>query len=257
MLIFGGKSVAVPGLDSVNWQMDRRCPRATDLQPRHFWTRAGVIHTVKGKKGPLRKGKKPSTRDLTYAQYQANTSRDVSWDYTADTDASVAVSNDPVTHFTWHAGAVNQYTFGVELVQDDDGSTYEDQYTEGFVPLIHAVFDNLGIQKQIPVDDKGQIILRVIERCRGGRTVVGAYAHCNQTANKPEGDPGRYAFEYLLLSGFEGFDLERNEDRDVWMDRQKALGIPLKDRDGIPGPQTVAALKAAGYKHGIWVNGRQ
>lgn len=258
MLILNSKEVDVPGLDSVNWTQDPKCPRTTDVSVRRTWIHGIVIHTVHGKRGVLKPGYKESKRDLTYAQYQAHTSRDVSWDYTVDTDASVAVSNDPGTHYTWHAGSVNPITIGIELIQDDDGALYEDQFTYGLIPLLHALCDEFAIQKQVPAR-AGSPISGVVQRLAGpdlGRDVVGVYGHRNQTHNRGFGDPGDHVFAALLADGFEGFDFDAGEDKRVWKSRQLSLGIPMSEADGVVGPKTIAALKAAGYKNGVWVNGK-
>jgi hypothetical protein len=61
---------------------------------------------------------------------------------------------------------------------------------------------------------------------------------------------------YLALqrAGYECFDLDEQEDLKVWKDRQKALGIPVAECDGVPGPKTMEALKAKGHKFGMWVH---
>ena len=55
----------------------------------------------------------------------------------------------------------------------------------------------------------------------------------------------------LATVGCESFDFGSSVDLTTWKARQATLGIAKPD--GVPGPQTVAALKAAGYPDGIWV----
>lgn len=256
MLILDGKRRNVPGLTVYNWLDTSGCPRTTDLSPRTTWVRAIVLHTVHGKVGPLRPGGKDTGRDLKYAQYQARTPRSVSWDFTVDLDGSVAQSNDPVDYFTWHATSVNKYTIGIELVQEMDGSVYEEQLAKT-VLLVGALCDHFGIQKQIPWRGDGPIdgLIPRIEK-GNGVDVVGVYGHRNQTRNRGKGDPGDHVFRALKAAGFDGFDFARDEDKTVWRARQKAVDIEPKKCDGIPGPGTRAALEQHGYRAGVWVNGQ-
>jgi hypothetical protein len=51
-------------------------------------------------------------------------------------------------------------------------------------------------------------------------------------------------------AGYEKFDFDKNEDKKVWMKRQKEYNLI---EDGFPGPATAAALNELGYKHGLWI----
>jgi hypothetical protein len=75
----------------------------------------------------------------------------------------------------------------------------------------------------------------------------------HQTTNRGKGDPGPWIFNALKNAGYELFDFDNGDDKEVWKARQKALGFADKDCDGVPGPATVRALKAANKPHGIWV----
>ena len=77
--------------------------------------------------------------------------------------------------------------------------------------------------------------------------------HRNQTTNKGPGDPGDSLFVALKNAGYELFDFDNKDDLNVWKQRQASLGLVPSDVDGVPGPKTVAALKAHGHKHGLWV----
>lgn len=62
----------------------------------------------------------------------------------------------------------------------------------------------------------------------------------------------------LRARGVEAFDFAQEEDIHVWQERQRELNKRGHDLvvDGIPGPKTTAALKAEGYRNGIWALGR-
>lgn len=256
-LILDGQKIPTPGLETVSWLDDPKVPQATDGNPRKMWIRAIVIHTVKGMLGKLKPGIKPSTRAETYAKYQANTSRDVSWEYTVDTDGTIIVSNDPIKRYTWHAGAVNAFTLGIEMVQDDDGALYEGQM-EVMVKFLDVLTRELAdrghpIQRQIPMTGDGKPVRGIIPRIQDAslaRNVVGIYGHRNQTKDRGPGDPGDHVFEYLLRAGYKGFDLNASEDITFWKSVQKRLGLK---EDGVPGKDVHAALLAAGNAHGMYV----
>lgn len=257
-IVLNGQKIETPGVETVSWLDDPAVPQATDRTPRTLWCRGVVLHTVHGKVGVLKPGIKPSTRAEAYAKYQANTSRDVSWDYTIDTDGTVVVSNDPVKFYTWHATSVNPFTLGIEFVQDDDGALYEGQMEAGVKfldTLTRLMSENLHpIQRQVPVGPDGKPVRGVIPRIVNSdeaKKVVGLYGHRNQTTNRGPGDPGDYIFEYLLRAGYKGFDLNAQADLNFWKDIQVKMGLPLADCDGVPGRKTAAAL--ALQNHGLWV----
>jgi hypothetical protein len=82
--------------------------------------------------------------------------------------------------------------------------------------------------------------------------MVGIFGHRDNTERRGRWDPGEVVFQMLAARGVEQFDFAAGEDLEVWAKRQRELGITA---DGVPGPGTVAALKAAGYVDGIWALG--
>lgn len=258
-IVLGGRKVETPGLETVSWLDDPKVPRTTDTNPRTKWVRAIVMHTVHGKVGAVRPGKAPpSTRAESYAKYQANTSRDVSWDYTIDTDGTIICSNDPLVWYTWHATSVNPWTIGIEMVQESNGDVWEAQIkaTVEFLDFITRVLADMGhpIQRQVPMSSLGKPVRGVIPRianAESAKSVVGVYGHRNQTTNRGPGDPGDHIFEALLQAGYKGMNLDTQDDITFWKGVQHMLHLP---EDGVPGPGTSNALKAQGYPHGLWVN---
>lgn len=225
-LILGGRkhdTTALPGalaFTSYSYADDRRVPRATDYNERDP-TRdrdtaiLGLLfHTVHGRRGALRPGSKPDDRDFSFAQYQARTERDVSWDFTVGRDGDVVQSNDPATRYTWHAGlrAVNRATVGVEAVQDDDGGQYEATMAAQ-VALAEFLCEWLHIPRVTPVNADGTPFAGLL----ADPIFRGVYGHRNipkrgpngkPTAMKPFGDPGDHVFLALLRAGFRGAIVE-------------------------------------------------
>ena len=258
-IVINGKKIETPGLQTISWLDDPKVPQATDFNTRAMWIRAIVLHTVHGKSGRLLPGfSKPSSRAKSYARYQANTARKVSWDYTVGTDGTIIASNDPVKTYTWHAGDVNPYTVGIEFVQEDNGDLYEGQMdvVVRFLDVLTRELADAGhpIQRQVPMTSNGEPVKGVIARIENNdsaKQVVGIYGHRNQTGQKPVGDPGDDIFHALLRAGYKGFNLDAKDDITFWKDVQARLG--LSPADGIPGRATQQALLNAGNPHGLWV----
>jgi len=252
-LIIAGKKIEVPGLVVHDWQTGPSwIKEITDFYPRSHPVHLIICHTHKGKVGKLLPGMGPgSSVASALVRYQTNTARSVSWDYTIDTNGEVFCQNDPTKKVSWQAGSVNGISLGFEMVQLESGELYEGQI-EKVVLLIDALTLELGIQRQICWDKAhNKPKITVCPRlASGGDDVVGIAGHRNQTNNRGPGDPGDHIFFALQRAGYECFDLTIGEDLQVWKDRQKSLGIRA---DGVPGPNTLAALKAAGHKNGLWV----
>lgn len=258
-IVLNSQKIETPGLETVSWLDDPKVPKATDTNARTMWIRAIVLHTVHGKVGNIRPGNAPpSTRAESYAKYQANSSGDVSWDYTIDTDGTIIVSNDPVKFYTWHASAVNPWTIGIELVQESNGDLWEGQIAKT-VTFLDFITRELAdreqpIQRQVPMGPLGKPVRGVIPRianASSAKSVVGIIGHRNQTRNRGPGDPGDHIFEALLKAGYKGMNLDAQDDITFWKGVQHMLGTT---EDGVPGPGTARALKARGHKHGLWVS---
>lgn len=208
-LVFDGRKVETPGLNTVSFLDDRSVPRTTDTNPRVLPIEGIVCHTVKGSRGPLKPGGKPSDRDLRYAKYQHDSDRKVSWDATTDTDASISVSNDPVRTYCWQAGSpsVNSRTLGTEAVQESDGTQYEDEI-DAEVKLIELYCAHLYIPRRTPVDANGQpyaglLDERVFKGVYGHRNIWGVNDKGARTTMRGYGDPGDWIFKALIAAGFQ------------------------------------------------------
>lgn len=256
-LVIANKQIDIPGLEIHSW-LDAALPwikEITDFSPRTLATRLIMGHTHKGIAGKVLPGSGTGTSTAkALVRYQTNTDRKVSWDYTCDNNGVIYCQNDPTKKASWQAGSVNGISLGFEMIQADNGDLYEVQI-EKMVLLIDALTSLLGIQRQIPWDKKGNRPKKsVCPRLQaGGRDVTGFAGHRNQTVDRGPGDPGDAIYLALQKAGYECFELNDNEDLQVWKGRQKTLGFTDAQCDGVPGAKTVAALKATGYKHGIYV----
>jgi hypothetical protein len=158
---------------------------------------------------------------------------------------------------TFHATVSNAYSVGIETKEMPGGGFFE---AAAFTTVAATIVgcDALGIQKQMP--KLGSYRNRPITRMvNGGHDCVGVFGHRDNTDRRGRWDPGDYLFQLLAAHGFEQFDYEAGEDIATWKARQLALNAQLGIKltvDGIPGPATRAALVAAGYKNGIYANGR-
>ena len=260
-IILNEVKLEIPNVKTTSWLDEeaaaKKIKQVTDKTVRSTWIRSIVCHTVHGKLGSLLPGVGPEGDAAErYAQYQTNTKRSVSWDFTCDLDGSWIIQNDPLKFYTWQASSVNGYTCGFELVQLNNGDLYEGQIAKA-VEFIDFLTAKLGIQRQIPWDMKNNCppkgIVSRIAGSNNGRDVIGVYCHYHQTTNRGQGDPGPYLQQALKAAGYETYAFDGDDDKAVWKVRQKALGFADKDCDGVPGPATVRALKATGSAHGIWV----
>lgn len=249
-LIIGGGVESVPGLDIQNWQDDARLRlkmgedgRRRPLNVR--WLRAIVLHTTMGLPFDLKAsgaprilpGRGPATSiDRDTAKWWSTDGRHAGAHIIVDFDSSIACLADLRDEETYHAGAVNPYTIGVEIAQRRDGALFEEQLSSVAL-LCMWLCDRFRIQRQIPSSYTQGIIT---PRCAaGGSNVVGVYGHRNVTSSRGFGDPGDAVFAVLEQAGFECVDFTRGQDLELWKARQHVLGTAS---DGIPGPITAAAI---------------
>jgi hypothetical protein len=154
---------------------------------------------------------------------------------------------------TWHACGSNYFTLGIEHDQHLDGRYNQDTLDAGLL-LLDVLTYLTGVQRWIPMSRGAPDISHLARMSKGfeGRDVRGVWFH----ANRPErdsGDPGPAVPLTYLAAGYEGFDVAAREDLKTWAERQTALGFTGRDVDGLPGPQTRAAIVAAGTPSGQWI----
>ncbi|HET9625139.1 MAG TPA: N-acetylmuramoyl-L-alanine amidase [Kofleriaceae bacterium] len=159
----------------------------------------------------------------------------------------------------FHATASNPWSVGHEMKEKVRSGVYQ-ATLDATVKVCLAACRALGIQLQMPRlgSYTGHPIARMSDRgaTPGGPDMVGIFGHRDNTERRGHWDPGDAIFKLLAAHGVEQFDFAAGQDREVWRKRQIEIGIPADEADGIPGPGTVARLKAAGYVDGIWALGK-
>jgi len=259
-VVINGKQEVVPDVDVRNWFDDPKFRLAKKLsyRPRLTrWVRGICLHTTKGLEGEVRPGAGPNRKvDEWIAGMWATGSRYAGAHLTIDADGSVGCHADLLTEAAYHAGAINEVSIGIEIYQDvayNKGVLYEQQL-EVVGTLCNWLTRRFGIQRQMPQIRDREAIPRI---AAGGRDVSGVYGH-RHAGNRGPGDPGDDVFRALAERGYVQYKFRR-DDIDEW---RVVQDIALRftdpdDIDGVPGPGTVKALKAAGYVDGIFVLGKE
>ncbi len=258
-IVLGGARVRVAGVPTVTFAEGAACAPVTPGRvPRRRLPQFIVAHTTQGEpRDPPVEEAASTTRVCELARYQTTTSREVGWDFTNARVAVVVQQNDPSFHYTEQAGNVNGWSLGVENEQGPGGVLSKPQL-RSWVRLCDAVTLYYGMQRQVPARRlaDGRVVpdLRLLPRFSAaqgsGASWYGICAHANITEQRGPGDPGPAVMQALLDAGYEPMDVYGGGDLLVWAARQRVLGVP---ETGVPGPETVAALKRKGVPSGILV----
>jgi hypothetical protein len=258
-IVYNGQSVIVD-FDTITFQDNPKCK----LGSRSFRKRnaqeqknicAIVCHTTKGIPGgkdltpqTINSGSGTSSNagPRMSATWQADKSKFGGAHFVIDYDGMVYQCADIYTDATYHAESANGNSIGIEDCQNSDASLYEIQIQIN-TKLIFELTKILGIQRQICKLPYNHKPVKCLERKLNR---YGVFGHRNLTSNRGSGDPGDFILQALADAGCEQFDYDLEEDLQTWKERQQSLGIA---DDGVPGSNTVDALKSAGYSNGIWV----
>jgi hypothetical protein len=257
--VIDGVPLAVPGIEVVNYLDDPKLKLSLqDGKPR---TRDDVtlivLHSTLG--APDRTYTHPQTvipgrGPSTNAGERTNEM----WQHDGRcAGAHEVVDNDGVTYQlcdlhlweSYNATSVNARAIGVEFRQ---GVAMSEFYAEAFhagrvgVDWKTAYF---GIQRMIPKGYRNRASKRLAD---GAADFIGVIGHRDQSDNRGAGDPGDALMAEFATAGYEQFDVDLGEDRDVWRARQRWLGMPASQQDGVPGPTTRSYLKGLGFTCGLW-----
>lgn len=256
-LVFAGKRVLVPGVNVISWLDDPRLrlklPEDGRARQGGYFTQIIALHSTRG--APDSDDKRPQTLlpDLgpsTRAGYEVvedwrTDHRCAGGHLIDDFDGTVYQLADLVTETTYHATSINHRSIGIETKQ---GRAQNEFYT-GQLAALKAVVDvitaELGIPRCVPSGYHGP--LARLER--GGADYWGVCGHRDQTDRRGFGDPGDHVMDSL---GYQRVNIAAGEDLALVKALQQALGFRASACDGIPGPITRAALRKAGYQHGLW-----
>jgi len=270
VLIINGKSYGVAGLAGTNFIEDPaaglKIRRDCRLREPGTWVRGIVLHTRMGLPVNVREGRGPNIGwdQLLARRFEAD-DRDASCHIAIDADGSYACLADLQRVVTYHAEQVNDVSIGIEMYQAQDGGVWASTIA-ACVAVVDVITRVLSIQRQYPMElglcrrfarpsvgvDPKQALAYMSGGARG-RDFSGVYGHRNVTRNRGPGDPGDPVFVALHHAGYEAYLVDSGADLDVWSTRQRALGIPDDDCDGIVGRKTVELMRVAGHACGLWV----
>ena len=210
-LIINGARVAVLGVRVVTWEDDPRVPKAVHGAPRSSAdVVASIVHTSRGKDARITRETGSPAKGLRVARYlgRANT-RQVSAHLVVAGDGTVYQIADLGAWRCNHAGAVNNWTWGVEVSQDDDDPSLTRAQVAALCAVMHVAHDALRIPKRLPMEHGRHIDEDVrpwISRGNGGagKRFSGAVGHRCVSVSRGKGDPGDAIMEALRASGFVG-----------------------------------------------------
>lgn len=258
-LLIAGHIVDVPGVAIANpydtpWcKLDGRDYRAR----RTPWVRQVIIHTTKGKwPQAVRLGMGRGGADQIVAEFWRGDPNHSAAHIVIDRDGSVACLADLATVCTYHATMSNDWSVGIELYQELDGSIYEAVF-DACARIVPVICEALSIPFQVASRQyDGKPIARMIN---GGPDCIGVFGHrdnawdpIKQTSTRGRGDPGDLIYTRMIAAGAEPFDYSLKQDLFTWQRRQRALNR-LGERlavDGQAGPGTMQAMRRHGFAHG-------
>lgn len=280
-LLVDGRDIRVPGLDIVNHNDAPECKldpgdRARRKSP---WIRQLVIHTTQGKwPQPIRIERGPGGTAARTAEFWHRDPVHSGAHLIVDNDGTIWCLADLSADAAHHATTCNDWSIGIEMRQEPDGSIHE-IVLDTTVRLARAICD-LSFDDRtaglfaIPWQVVGDTYRtgEIVERLRhGGPDWAGILGHRDQAWMFPEwlpavararhphgysargrGDPGDEIYHRLITAGCEPFRLDAREDLAAWMHRQarlKSWGQPVLI-DGRCGAGTIAAMRRIGMRHG-------
>lgn len=256
-LLVDGQLVPVPGVTVIG-PHDAEWAR---LDPGDFcWRMARVqqvmLHkTIADDPEHVMPGKGPAGGAERDAEFWAKDPAHSGAQIVSGHDGVVGCLCDVVKCEAYHATVSNPYSIGIETCELVGGGVYQ-AALDATVAVTLALVEHLGIQLQVPSRTySGHPITRMND---GGRDMIGVFGHRDNTERRGRWDPGEILFQMLRARGAEAFDFDALEDLRVWKQRQVELVAKGHQLivDGVPGPATTAALKAEGYRGGVFALGK-
>jgi N-acetyl-anhydromuramyl-L-alanine amidase AmpD len=264
-VVVDGRVEVISGLEleqQLNYKLDpqlKLIPGEDMRSRRTRWIRSIIIHTTKGLPTKVKAGKGPDTKlEERIARLWSTDHRHAGAHLSIDWDCTVGCHADLIQDAAYHAGVINEFSIGIELFEDKQGTLYSEQLDTA-VLVVEWLCRRFQIQRQMLPPTYEKIHPRLQ---RGGPDCVGVFGHRHVTTDRGPGDPGNDVFNWLKMAGFQIFNFEqtpgvelpkdparRSDDRVFWIPIQRKYGLY---GDGIPGPLTGDALQQAGYECGIW-----
>lgn len=264
-IVIKGRKVHIEGIESSCFLDD---PTYGFTDRRDFKHRAGtpkniVLHTRMGIWPQTIVDEVPNRRwDEVAAGRGSRNDRTASWHISIDADGSFVCHLDCFDIHAYHANHMSGTSVGIEMYQNTKGEVTEATLATA-VRVCDALTRELGIQRQVPTEEgickrfanNRHTMSRksrnaYIKGGKRGTDYYGVLGHRNVTRNRGKGDPGNVIFTKLREAGYESYTVDDKDDKDVWILRQREHGLAA---DGVPGPNTVSALKQAGFAHGLYV----
>jgi hypothetical protein len=221
-----------------------------DGRPRKGRPHQVILHTTKGiYPQVIHPGSGPAGRAQRTAEFWQGDPVYSGAHIVVGSDGVSACLADVVKTCAYHATVSNDRSIGIEIYQEAGGVIYQ-AAIDAAVLICNALADLCSIPRQYPgrLYD-GRPLDRMLD---GGRDCYGFFGHRDNTDRRGRGDPGDEIFAELEADGFEGLDIAGRQDLAIWQRRQdllNAMGDRL-DADGLPGPATMRALRARGFKDG-------
>lgn len=250
-LILFNKKITVPGVEIIP-PKSHGGPSWSMLDPGDFGPRRApipsqiVLHTTKGI-WPQRivPGVGPMGRAEHVARYWNRDPLHSAAQIVVGSDGVTACLCDLGTTAAYHATVANQRSIGIEIYQELDGSIFASAL-DAAVRVTMALCEAADIPPIMLGAHYGGAPLA--ELMDGGEKYAGIFGHRSNTGRRGRGDPGDEIFTRLALVGAESMDVSdyhaKNIARQKYLVQKKGARLDL---DGVPGPVSIAAARAAGY----------
>lgn len=252
-LLVNGTLIHVPGLRVIA-PASHGGPEWAQLSPSDYrqrkrgsWVRQVILHTTKGIDPQRVLRGSGMDRGKRVADFWRRDPEHSAAHMVIGSDGQVVCLADLGRHAAFHATASNEWSVGIEVYQESGGGIYQAALDAADL-LVPAVCAALGMPWQVLADQyTGTPRSRLLD---GGRDVVGVIGHRDNTARRGRGDPGDELIRRQLAAGAVPFSLIGDLDLEIGRARQRTLmelhGAKL-EVDGVCGPSTMRAVRAAGY----------